>query len=80
MMGPLKAFLNRLVLATGKPQEPFRKECVKAQYKPGRLKPKQTSPRAVVFNLCSPLFCRIVFNFEHSYCNILVMAGAATPN
>lgn len=38
MMGPLKAFLNRLVLATGKPQEPFRKERAKAQYKPARLK------------------------------------------
>lgn len=38
MMGPLKAFLNRLVLATRKPQEPFRNECVKAQYKPVRNK------------------------------------------
>lgn len=44
MMGPLKAFLNRLVLATGKPQEPFRNECVKARYKAVRLKQGRGAP------------------------------------
>lgn len=60
MMGPLKAFLNRLVLATGKPQEPFRNECVKAQYKPVRLKQGRGTPGPLCL-ICVPHCSAILF-------------------